>query len=130
MKSALEIELIKISRSIFRATSVHDRAVVIGLILSATPFPPSNLVGLVIDLFNLFLITRGSLGRNELLLVIVSICLASLNLIIFLSLFAEVEPEFLGLWRHIFNIIRGSISVFLHLGPVMRSTAMTSLKKI
>lgn len=105
MKSAIEVELEKAIRSLARVGSTHDRAVLIGLILSLTPFPPSNLIGLLLDALNLGLIARGLLSRNELSMVIVSICFASFNLLIFFIFLGWIQPELTGLWHHFTYVI-------------------------
>ncbi|GAB0114586.1 hypothetical protein AcidC75_21100 [Acidisoma sp. C75] len=94
----MEIEVTKAVQRLARSVAGRDRAVLLGLLLSATPFPPSTLIGLLLDLVNLGLIAGGSLNRRELGLVLGAICLAFANFAFLVFLLGFFEHEVLSLW--------------------------------
>ena len=77
MQSALEKELTAFWSNLGRTVAAHDPAVVLGLCLCFAPFPPVNLVGLILTGINFALVRAGRLPRTELPLIragVVGVC--------------------------------------------------------
>ena len=66
MQSALEREISRQISGLRIGLIHHDRAVVLGLVLSLLPVPPATAAGLLLTLFNLALLSAGKLARSEL----------------------------------------------------------------
>jgi hypothetical protein len=80
--SALELELIGLSKKFSTWRKKQDRGVLVGVLLSCVPLPPVSLLGLVVGLANFFLIKTGRLIVNEKNLVLIGIATSLTNTVL------------------------------------------------
>lgn len=130
MKSALEIEFSKLARRAVYSTNFHDRAVIVGFALCVVPFPPSNIVGIVVNLVNIILVATGALRRNEIRFIILGFAIATINLLAFSWVFSLVDPRLVELWQNIYHNLLHPLFVRLDGGRMMPSGSATSFKQV
>lgn len=97
----------------------QDRFVLIGLVFSVIPIPPSFLIGFLISLVNFFLVFAGRLDRKYLNLVFLTIFIAILNLLLTGYIYFTIYKTFwmldifrlglLGFSKNYFSLIEGFI---------------------
>ena len=79
MQSAFEREVVHLLLRLRATMASHDRAVLLGLILSVIPVPPLPLAGLLLSAFNYRLWKQHKLDLREIRLIRMSILLAVLS---------------------------------------------------
>lgn len=110
----METEVAKAAERLRRDVAERDRAVLIGLLLSVTPFPPSAFLGLLLSFLNLALILNGRLARREMPLVVVAILLALVNLAVFVLLLGIFRSEIIGLWNNAARLVMRLVAMLFH----------------
>lgn len=129
-RSALETEVAKAAERLRRNVAERDRAVLIGLLLSVTPFPPSAFLGLLLSFLNLALILNGKLARREMPLVAVAILLALANLSVFVLLLGIFRSEIIGLWNGATRLVARLVAMLLHGNTLSLPNLDNSIKHV
>jgi len=95
MRSEMEKYLSKKQIYIKKALAGHDRAVVLGAVLSFLPIPPACMMGVLFSVFNLFLLKYGNLNKSNQKVVLVSLIVGLLNSTVVAFLLAHLMSDFL-----------------------------------
>lgn len=111
--SALEIETRRVLARLRDFLQTRDRAVVLALLLSVVPLPPSNAIALVLSVVNLILIGSGRLPRSDLGLVLAAMALSVGSGCFFFYVFGDMIRLLLQNLVHLFHWL-SALGVELH----------------
>lgn len=81
-QSAIEREILAFTINLRLWIKGHDRGVLIGLLMACIPIIPVTTMGLLLCIFNKYLIKKSKLDIKENKIVIIGICISLLNLIL------------------------------------------------
>lgn len=119
-RSVLEIEIGKVVRRALHYFLYLDRAVLLGLLLSIVPFPPSTCIGVILDLLNLGLILTGALDRRAAGPVLIALAIGVLNLYAFVFLLGLFRPDLVMLWKRAARFLESVVTPLLPAGSQIR----------
>jgi hypothetical protein len=103
--SALETELKQKARELRHTMARHDRAVVIGFVLSFIPFLPITLAGIIIGVLNLLLWKKGRLELDEGMAIKIGLGVGVINALASIFFFVFFFDALAGLdWRSYFGL--------------------------
>ena len=108
--SAVEQELAVKIASMRTFMLKHDRFVLITLVLSLSPSPLAPILSVILVLYQLRLIKKGSLAKKELRVLIVSLIISLINITFVALMVHHLTPTYMSSYIYIKDLIKSLLT--------------------